>query len=520
MQGSAVTIPPRRSLVLFASLAMFMVFLSYVFMIVLAAVCVYLPWLLLTAAMNFNTLVLFLGGVVVAAVMLWSLVPRVDKFEPPGLLLEPDSHPQLFTEIQQIAAKLNEPLPREVYLIGDPNAWVADRGGLMGIGSRRVMGLGLPLLAALNVSQFRAILAHEFAHYYGGDTSLGPWLHRTQMSMVRTFQNMGSIGQMRLPALVAIFYTVVFKLLHWYWLLFLRAINFVSRKQEYRADELACLVAGQISLISGLRGVHASAMAWPPYWKTEVAPMLSAGRLPAIADGFAQFLVAPKIAEGVQKGLATQIAEAKIDPYDSHPPLRDRITAANQLSGDPPAEDHRPASTLLSNIDQAELNFLQAANPKMPANFLQPVSWEESGPLVLIPSWKESVAAYAEPLAAQLQGETVANLPKSLGKVPDIAAFMRDPKGMLLTHEQRVQQARGLVSTAFALALVNHGWNLHSLPGEFYLEKDGHQLQPFQLTLQFSDGKIENDAWQGTCAIYGIADIELMPATSKVQPAE
>ncbi|MBI3476564.1 MAG: M48 family metalloprotease [Acidobacteria bacterium] len=502
---------------LFASLAMFMVLLSYIFMILLASLCVYLPFLLLTAAMNFNTLVLFLGGIVVAAVMLWSLVPRIDKFEPPGLLLEPASHPQLFTEIQQIASKLGEPLPREVYLIGDPNAWVADRGGLMGIGSRRVMGLGLPLLAALNVSQFRAILAHEFAHYYGGDTSLGPWLHRTQMSMVRTFQNMGSIGQMSLPALVAIFYTVVFKLLHWYWLLFLRAINFVSRKQEYRADELACLVAGQVSLISGLRGVHASALAWPSYWRTEVAPMLSAGRLPAIADGFSQFLIAPQIAEGVQKGLAAQIAEAKVDPYDSHPPLRDRIAAANLLSVDAMAEDHQPASILLTDIDQAELNFLEVANPQMPKNFLQPVSWQESGPVVLIPTWKGSIAAYAEPLAAQLQGETVASIPKALGKVPDVAAIMRDPAGMLLTQEQRIQRARGLVSTAFALALVNHGWNLHSLPGEFYLEKDGHQLQPFQLTLQLSDGKIGNDAWQEMCAKDGIADIELMPAATKPQ---
>jgi Zn-dependent protease with chaperone function len=34
----------------------------------------------------------------------------------------------------------------------------------MGFGSRRVMGLGLPLLQALNVSQLEAVLAHEFGH--------------------------------------------------------------------------------------------------------------------------------------------------------------------------------------------------------------------------------------------------------------------------------------------------------------------------------------------------------------------
>jgi heat shock protein HtpX len=192
MSSSPIAIPKRRSLMFFAVLSLFMVFLSYLFMVAIAVVCVGLPLLAAYSLPNFQTLMLLLGGVVVAGIMLWSLVPRRDKFQAPGLLLNPNSHPDLFEEIEKIAQSLKEPLPREVYLIGASNAWVADRGGLIGFGSRRVMALGLPLLSALTVSQFRAILAHEFAHYYGGDTSLGPWLHRTQMSMARTFQGFGS----------------------------------------------------------------------------------------------------------------------------------------------------------------------------------------------------------------------------------------------------------------------------------------------------------------------------------------
>lgn len=506
----AVTIPPRRSLVLFALLAIVMVFLSYVFILVLAAACVYLPWLLITAVANFQTLVLFLGGIVVAVVMLWSLIPRLDKFEPPGLRLEPAVHPQLFAEIGNIAAALKEPLPREVYLIGDANAWVADRGGLMGIGSRRVMGLGWPLLAALNVSQFRAILAHEFAHYYGGDTSLGPWLYRTQMTMIRTFQNIGSIGQLSLPAAVAVLYTIVFGILKWYWLLFLRAINFVSRKQEYRADELACIIAGPVSLVSGLRGVHASALSWPTYWRTEVAPMLNSGRLPAITHGFSQFLTAPAVAEDVKRGLEAEIRDGKSDPYDSHPPLADRISAADRLSLDSPEQDRRPAWILLGDMSEAELNFLHAVNPDLPKDSLQRVSWEESGSAVIIPNWIEAVRECAD----HLQGMTIGNLPKTLGRIPEIASNMRDPKGMLLTQEQRVARARRLVATAFALALVNHGWTLHSLPGVFHLERSGEQIQPFELMVQLSDGVIWGEAWAEMCSKYGIGNIDLAPLAS------
>src|SRR5215469_16831569 len=147
MSSPVTNIPPRRVLRLFASLAIVMVFFSYLLTMLLAAGCVYLPWLAIVNAPGIQAFVLFLGGLVIAGIMLWSLMPRRDKFEAPGPLLEPASHPRLFAEIENIAQSLQEPLPCEVYLIGAPNAWVADRGGLMGFGKRRVMAVGLPLLA-------------------------------------------------------------------------------------------------------------------------------------------------------------------------------------------------------------------------------------------------------------------------------------------------------------------------------------------------------------------------------------
>src|SRR5580698_139728 len=227
-----VVIPPRRSLAIFAALAMLMVLVSYLVILLLAVACVYLPWLIVTHLANFQTLALFVAGVIVAGSMMWSLIPRRDKFTAPGLPLERTSHPRLFAEIDSIAGALDEPLPSEVYLIGDANAWVADRGGLMGFGSRRVMGLGLPLLSILTISQFRAVLAHEFAHYYGGDTSLGPWVYKTQTAIVRIFQNIGSVGQLARIAILGVMYLVVTTLMKWYFIVFLRASKLVSRQKE------------------------------------------------------------------------------------------------------------------------------------------------------------------------------------------------------------------------------------------------------------------------------------------------
>jgi len=70
------------------------------------------------------------------------------------------------------------------------NAWVAHRGGLMGLGARGIMGLGLPLLQTLTVSELRAVLAHEFGHYHGGDTKLGRFVYGTRTAIGRTLENL------------------------------------------------------------------------------------------------------------------------------------------------------------------------------------------------------------------------------------------------------------------------------------------------------------------------------------------
>ena len=137
MPVPAVTIRPRRSMILVALFSIAMVVLSYVFVLALAAACVLLPYWMMTSTESANgqLVLLFLFGIAIAGAMLWSLVPRLDKFKAPGPVLDKSQHPFLFAELENIAGALNEPMPREVYLIGDLNAWVADRGGFMGFGT-------------------------------------------------------------------------------------------------------------------------------------------------------------------------------------------------------------------------------------------------------------------------------------------------------------------------------------------------------------------------------------------------
>jgi Zn-dependent protease with chaperone function len=407
--------------------------------------------------------------------------------------------------LNAIATSLNEPIPREVYLVGQVNAFVADRGGIMGIGSRRVMGIGLPLLSSLTISEMRAVLAHEFAHYYGGDTKMGPWVYKTQSAMIRAFRNIGSLGQLGRIAALQFMNMVVTFILKWYFIFFLRVINFVSRKKEYRADELACLVAGSEPLVQGLRKIHGASMAWGPYWNSEVVPVLNQGCKPAIADGFSRFMGAPQIEVQVTKGIEREIAEGKTEPYDTHPPLRDRIAAIEKFKEEPVEKDGEMAISLLEQPESTELQFLELMNPKLAKNSLRQVGWDEIGQTVTIPSWRAAVGEYAP----MMNGITAGSLPEVVKKLPQMGSKIRDPRGMLLTPEQRRQRAGQLLGMALGLALLERGWELKAQPGSFFLAKGTEQINPPALIEELAGGKISPENWVKMCEEFGIADLEL-----------
>src|SRR6188474_3235502 len=144
-------------------------------------------WFAVTMKSAATAKLAFLSAVAGGTVLL-SLRPRRDKFEPPGPRLLKEAQPDLFAVIEDVARAANQEMPVEVYAIPDVNAWVSTRGGVLGVGGRRVMGLGIPLLHLLTVDQLKAVLAHEFGHYGGGDTRVGRLVYHTRLGLGRTLE--------------------------------------------------------------------------------------------------------------------------------------------------------------------------------------------------------------------------------------------------------------------------------------------------------------------------------------------
>ncbi len=502
--------PPRRSLAGWALLSVLLVVCSYAVTVVLAAACVYLPFLMLQWPGSVATgLALLLGGSLIAAAMLRSLVPRRDDFRVSGPRLDPEKQPRLFAEISAIAAAFREPMPADVYLVPLAAASVGERGGRMGFGNRRVLILGLPLLSLLTVSQFRAVLAHEFGHYYAGDTALLPWVFRTRETMLRTVKSLvsgtGSMKLLRFNTLGLLLRNVVLSALEQYWRLFLRGTLAVARRQEFRADELACWLSGSQALIDGIC-IHARASAaGPPFWQNELTSVLRFGLHPPLAQGFALFLASPAIAKTAADSLHAQIARTVAGPLDTHPPLSARFAAARALPYPAPPEDAAGAITLLADLETLEVELLEAAFPSAKKREWRNVSWEQAGILIHSAQWSVIAVAHGELLA----GITAERLPEAVRNLREMGSRIRDPKGMLLTNPQRTERAASLLATSLAVALMHQHWVLHSQPGDFYLSRDGFSLKPVEIVSDLQSGRLTAADWQTQCESAGISGLRL-----------
>lgn len=160
---------------------------SYLLTLTIALVCLALPVVLFTrTALSLGGFVLGGMGLIIGGTILWALFPRRAEFKLAGVEIDLSSQPRLKQLIEEIAARIDRRMPESVYLIPEANAFVLERD------RRRIMGLGLPLIANMSTAAFSGVLTHEFAHYYSGDTRLGPRVYQTRTAMARTIQNLGS----------------------------------------------------------------------------------------------------------------------------------------------------------------------------------------------------------------------------------------------------------------------------------------------------------------------------------------
>ena len=417
--------------------------------------------------------------------ILFSLFPRRDAFELPGPRLDESAEPRLFAFIKDIADRMQQPMPKEIYLDHDANIWVAQRGGILGFGGRRAMSIGMPLLQAMPAAEFKAVLAHEFGHYASHDVSLGPILYRTRRSMSQTVQNLDD------SLLSAPF--------EWYSSVFLDLTLALSRRQELVADAAAARVAGATALASALRRVNAVAPAYQLFFKRDVLPILRAGYLPPIAEGFDQFLLTPRSRDFATLLISDAERPRKAERHDTHPPLSERLDALGaSATGSTLPEVEEPASALLSSADSFVDELMRRALGEGTLDALTPIQWSEVATTVYATQWRKSTARY-QPVLSRI---VIERFPASRHAFTTLASHLH----IVGFADRRLGQVVAILGGAVAVRMLDAGWTPEMLPGQVpAFLKDGERFEPFETILNLADGTVSLETWTEQCAAVGLS---------------
>lgn len=256
----------------------------------------------------------------VAAPLLVVLRSMWVKIEPPaGEPVTRRSAPELFAMLDDLRSRLRTSPLHQVIVTSDFNAGVMQVPRL-GFRHRSYLFVGLPLMKALTVEQFRSVLAHELGHLSQGHAREGNWIYRLRLIWQRldaAFANSSHWGSAPIRAFF-----------RWYIPRF-SAISFpLARANEYEADAAAIKLTSPRSAAQALTAVsivgsYLSEKYWPKIHS-------AARELPQPAFAPYSEFIATAIqdvpADELRLWQDTALA-AKTSYDDTHPSLADRLQA-------------------------------------------------------------------------------------------------------------------------------------------------------------------------------------------------
>lgn len=175
-------------------------------------------------------------------------------------------HPALFAFIRRVYADTGSPAPRRVYVSPEVNAALVYDTSLVNliVPPKKDLLIGMGLVNALTLAEFKAVLAHEFGHFAQRSVGLGSYLYVANAVMADVVYSRDGLDRfvdhwcrldirLSFPAwgLKLVLWLVRGVLLGLY-----RSLNSLhlslSRQLEFNADNVAVSVTGSDSPIDGL----------------------------------------------------------------------------------------------------------------------------------------------------------------------------------------------------------------------------------------------------------------------------
>ncbi|WP_433793695.1 M48 family metalloprotease [Actinoplanes sp. CA-252034] len=334
---------------------------------------------------------------------------------PAGVAVGRDQAPRLWAMIDGAAKAAGVTAPAGVTVVADATVALGERTHLLGvIGGRRDLYLGLPLLQALEPAMLTAVVTHELAH---GSPALGRWAPLAYRGRIAVGRTMPRISRRGPAGIVLRMYAGFYR----------RVDAPFSRAQELAADRIAAEHAGAEATVAALRDLPALAGMQRLFHAEYVGPGWQAGFVPDDVFGGLLRVLAARTTEMTM--LRARDPEPS-GPWDTHPPLAERIAALTAGSS-PAASPAAPATSSVASATSSATAVAASPGPDLaPSAPVVSLSPTEEGPAGEQPAGEQPAGqrsageepARESPAEAKTVDDLVPDLP-ALGRALQAVAF-------------------------------------------------------------------------------------------------
>lgn len=202
---------------------------------------------------------------------------KLKNFKPENRIeLDLKKEPKLQAFINQICVEAKAPKPKRVYIDPDVNAYVAYSNTWLSLFMpvKKNLTIGLGLVNALNLTEFKAVIAHEFGHFAQRTMAVGSFIMSANTiihDMIFTRDKWDELldqwrgTDIRL-SIIAWIITPVIWVIRQVLNLFYQFLNIMysslSREMEFNADRVAVSLTGSNAIISALWNLDSGFESW------------------------------------------------------------------------------------------------------------------------------------------------------------------------------------------------------------------------------------------------------------------
>ncbi|HEY9177399.1 MAG TPA: M48 family metalloprotease [Flavipsychrobacter sp.] len=176
-------------------------------------------------------------------------------------------YPLLFEFVEKVSKETSTDFPKHIYLTADVNAFVSYDSNIKSLlfPVRKNLTIGLGLVNMVNLSEFKAVLAHEFGHFSQKSMRAGSYVYQVNQVIYNLlYENNGYDETLNKWANVHSVFALcanatagIIKSIQWILQQAYKEINRIymglSRQMEFHADAIAASVAGSNNMTHALR---------------------------------------------------------------------------------------------------------------------------------------------------------------------------------------------------------------------------------------------------------------------------